>query len=572
MGVAPATFTSGGLQSQHYLPGAYSRISFLKGTGGLVSAANAVIFGDCRGGEPNIIHWFGSPAIAEEILRSGPLLDAVKHAFKVGGGLVPQQIGALRVNPGIRATREFKNSSDNMIDAYGWDWGLHTNQLKSKLEAGTINGKKLTLKFQNNDDEIVDDIYRESFEIEYTGAGSAATMTISLTQLTTTCTGAPTDDLTIAFASFPTIEDIVNYINDQTGYTCTILTPVPAQKSEHLDSITAQDIKTSAYTAQSTLQAIIDTLNVSPWIDEALLDSGATSRLIPDNDTGWVYFGEAVDGSYTSTEWGVSLTLAEQEDIQVIGSSSEDEAIHALIKTHCVSMNSVTGKAERQYVLGGALGETVAQAKTRAYNLGSEAGLLAYPGIKDYDFDNLSVVKTWSPVYYAAKILGAQVALALNEPFTFKDVDILGWEKNLTIPEAEDLIKNGVCPGIKHKSGRLICARTITTYQGDKLQMNEFSMMRESLFVSRDLREAVENSFVGKAMSNSLLGKVDGIAIGKLSQYYDLGLFNGIPPYWGYKKTIVGDRVKVEYDCNLTPPTNFVFITSHMHVYASTGG
>ena len=322
-------------------------------------------------------------------------------------------------------------------------------------------------------------------------------------------------------------------------------------------------------TAESTLQAIIDTLNNSPWISEAVLDPGATSRLIPDVDADWVYFGGAVDGTYTSSEWDSSLTLAEPEDIQIVGSSSEDAAIHAKIETHCVKMCSVLGKGERQFILGGAAGETVAQAKTRAYNLGSEVGLLAYPGVKDYDFDNPSIVKTWSPVYYAAKILGAQVVLALNEPFTYKDVDILGWEKALTIPEAEDLIKHGVCPGIKHKSGRLICARTITTYQGDMLQKNEFSMMRESLFVSRDMREAIELSFVGKAMSNSLLGKIDGIAIGKLSRYYDLGLFNGIPPYWGYKKTILGDQVKVEYDCNLTPPTNFVFITSHMHVYAS---
>ena len=570
MGVQPATFKSGGLQSQHYLPGGYSRISYLKGTGGLVSAANAVIFGDCRGAEPNVIHWFDGPTVAEEILRSGPLLDVVKHAFKIGGSLVPQQIGALRVNPGTKATREFRNSADNMIDAFAWDWGLHTNQLKSKLEAGTVNGKKLTLKFQNNDDEIIDDIYRESFEIEYTGAGSAATMTISLTQLTTSCTGAPTDDLTILFASFPTIEDLVNYINDQAGYTCTILTSVPAQNSADLDSVTAQDIKTAPYTAESTLQAIIDTLNNSPWIDEAILDSGATSRLIPDNDTGWVYFGGAIDGAYTATEWGVSLTLAESEDIQFMGSSSEDAAIHALIKAHCVSMCSVTGKAERQFILGGAAGETVAQAKTRGYNLASEFGLLAFPGCKDYDFDNPSVIKMWSPVYYAAKILGAQVVLPLNEPFTFKTVDVLEWEKALTIPETEDLIKNGVCPGIKHKSGRLICARTVTTYQGNKLQMNEFSMMRESLFVSRDMRMAIEESFVGKAMSNSLLGRVDGIAIGKLSQYYDSGLFNGIPPYWGYKKTVLGDQVKVEYDCHLTPPTNFIFITSHMHLFAST--
>jgi hypothetical protein len=567
MGVKPATFQSGGLLSQHYLSGAFSRLDFIKGTGGLVSAANAVIFGDCRGGKPNEIHWFSGPTEAENVLRDGPLLDAIRHAFRPGGGLVPQMIGGWRVNPGTRAAREFVETATNMIDALAWDYGLHSNQLKSKLEAASVSGKKLTIQFQENDAEVTDNIEKESFEIQYTGAGSASTMNITKTQLDTTCTGAATDDLVMLFSAFPTINDIVNYINDQPNYTCTIKTSIPTDPSSELDSVSAQDIKTSAYTANSDLQAIIDVLNASPWIDEATFDDTAGTRGIPDNDTAWVYFSGAIDGAYTSTEWGASLTLAEQENIQIVGSSVEDAAIHALIKAHCAAMCGVTGKSERQFILGGAAGETPAQAITRAGNLASEYGLLAFPGFKHYDFNDVTQTKTWSPAYYAAKLLGANVALALNEPATFKDVDVLGWEDVLTTIEAEQLIQGGVCPGIKHKTGRLLTGRTVTTYQGSDLQRCEFSMMREALFMARDMRIAVEDSFVGKAMSNNLLGKIDAIAYGKLSAYFEMGLVMGEPPYWGYKKEIVGDQVKIEYDCNLTPPTNFIFITGHYHVY-----
>lgn len=566
MGVKPATFQSGGLLSQHYLPGAYSRINFTKGTGGFVSAANAVIFGDCRGGKPNEIIWFNGPTEAEDILRDGPLLDAVRNAFRPGGSLVPQFIGAWRVNPGTRAAREFKESAVNMIDAYAWDHGLHTNQLKSKLEAGTVSGKKLTIQFQENEAEVVDDIEKESFEIQYTGTGSSASMNITKTQLDATIVGDG-EDLLCLFTEFTTIEDLVNYINDQTSWTCTIKTSISTDPSSELDSVSAQDVKASAYTAYSDLQAIIDVLNDSPWIDEALYDDAAATRAVPDVDTAWVYFSGAIDGAYTSSEWGASLTLAEQEDIQLIGASSEDASIHALLKTHCVAMCGVTGKAERQFIVGGAAGETVAQVLTRASNLASEFGLLAFPGFKHYDFDDTSKTKTWSPAYYAAKILGANVALALNEPATFKDVDVLEWEDVLTISEAEQLIKGGVCPGIKHKTGRLLTGRTITTYQGSDLQKVEFSMMREVLFAARDMREAIENTFIGRALSNNLLGKIDAIAYGKLSAYEESGIFMGEPPYWGYKKTIIGDQVKIEYDCYLTPPTNFIFITSNAHVY-----
>ncbi len=565
MGVQPAVFQSGGQISQHYIPGAYSRLDFVKGAGGLVSASNGVIMGDCRGGEPNKLLWFGSPAEAEEILRGGPLLDAIRLAFNPGEGLVPQRLAALRVNPGEQASRELKSSSDVMIDVTVWDWGLHGNQVKMKLEDATP-GMKLTIQFQTNKAVVEDNIEKESFEIQYSNSGTAAAMTITKTQLTTTCTDAPTDDLTVLFSTFPTIEDIVNYINDQANYSCSIKTSNPKDKSIELDSVSAQDIKTLAYIAKSDLQAIIDQLNVMPWIGKAAFHDATTSRLVPDPDTDWVYFSGGTDGAYTVDEWPTSLTALQNEDIQLGSSPVTDEAIHTLIKNHCELMNSVNGRNERQFLLGGAAGETVAQVITRAKALSSESGMLCDPNF--YAFDGEGIIQTWAPSYYACMQMAQYTCLALSEPTTNKRVNILGWATKRTDTEVEQLIKNGVCVGFQNKAGRLVTARSITTYQGSDLQRCEFSIMREALFVSRDLRVAVEETFIGKGMQNSLLGRVDAIAMGKLSQYYDMGLFNGEPPYWGYVKTVVGDQIRIEYNANLTPPTNFIFITSHMHIYA----
>ena len=566
MGVQPAVFQSGGQISQHYIPGGYSRLNFVKGAGGLVSASNGVIIGDCRGGEPNKLLWFRSPAEAKETLREGPLLDAMRLAFNPGEGLVPQRLASLRVNPGLQASRILKNGSDTMIDVPAWDWGLHTNQVKMKLEAGTTSGKKLSVQFQLNEAVVEDNVEKESFEIQYSGAGTAATMTITKTQLTTTCTGASEDDLTILFSAFPTIEDIVNYINDQANYSCTIKTSNPKDKSIELDSVSAEDIKTSAYTALSDLQAIIDQLNVMPWIGEAAFHDASTSRLVPDNDTDWVYFSGGTDGEYTADEWAVSLTALQNEDIQLVSSPVTDESIHTLIKNHCELMNSVNGRNERQFLLGGAAGETVAQVIIRAKALSSESGMLCDPDF--YAFDGEGIIQTYAPSYYACMQMAQYTCLALSEPTTNKQVNILGWATQRTDPEVEEQIKNGVCVGFKNKAGRLVTARSLTTYQGSDLQRCEFSIMREALFTSRDLRVAVEETFIGKGMQNSLLGRVDAIVMGKLSQYYDMGLFNGEPPYWGYVKTVVGDQIRLEYNGHLTPPTNFIFITSHMHVYA----
>ncbi len=567
--VKPALFQSGDFASQHFLPGAFSRINFVRGSGGLVSISNAVIMGDSRNGQPNTLLAFGNAAEAEATLKSGALLDAIRHAFKPGGGLVPQLIYAWRVNPGTQSIHNYQESSNTMIEAKAKDYGLDTNQIKTKLEAGTSSGKKITIAFKTNDDEVYDNVEKESFQIQYTGAGSPATMNITKLQIDTTITGGPGgQDLTILFASFATIEDVVNYINDQTDYTCTVLTSTPTDPSSELDSIASQDILSTTYDAHSDLQALIDALNLTSWV-EANYYTAAATRGIPDNEASWVYFTGAIDGAYTATEWGISLTAMEAKDAQLIGSSSEDAAIHALIKSHCETMNGVTGKNERQFILGGAAGETVAQASTRSVNLTSDAGMLKYPGFTHYDFNDYTKTRTWSPVYYAAKIIGMVTTLSLQEPITNKAVDVLAWEKDLTSTEAVTLIKAGVSCGITTRSGRLVNARGVNTYQGNLLQQNEFSMMRIAFIVARDLRTAIEESFVGHALTNTQLGKIDGVVIGKLSQYADAGYFTGNPQYWGYVKTVLGDQVKVEYDANLTPPTNFIFITSHLHVFVT---
>jgi len=574
MGVKPSTFQSAGKLTQHYLPGAYSRIDFVKGAGGFVSINNGVIFGDSRGGKPNEILWFGSPSDAEDVLVSGKLLDAIKHAFNPGGGMSPQKIGAWRVNPGTQSSYEYLETADPMIVLTSRVYGVHANQIKTKLEAGTTSGKKITVQYKNETEEIWDNVEKESLEIQYTGSDASALMEISLTALITETgdLGTETEDLNLLFADFPTIQDLVDFIDGQTDYSCTVKTLTPSDASTELDDVaTGTDIKTLAVTAESSLQALIDTFNISAYVT-AEFKSTATDREIPDNVTDWVFLSGAIAGAYTATEWGISLALAEEGDIQFMSTSEDDAAIHTLIKNHCVKMNAATGKNERQFLVGGAEGETIAQAETRSKALNSEYGLLAYPGMVDYDFDDYTKTKTYSSAYFACKLLGMFVALALPEPATNKDIGILKWEKELSVTEIETLIKAGVCAGMQTRAGRLTAARSVTSYQGSELQKCEFSMMREALFACKDLRTAVEESFIGKAMTNSLIGRVDAVVTAKLSQYEGLGIFTGDVPYWGYKKVIEGDTIRIDYNCYLTAPTNFIFITSHMSVYASLTG
>lgn len=574
MGVNSVAFESAGQRTEHYIPGSYSRTNYVNGEGGGTSANRAVLIGESEGGKPNTLYFFYSPSDAIDTLRGGPLLEAVLCAFSPGGDLIPQYIGAMRVNPGTQAARTLLSSATPVLSIKTADYGLHTNQVKMKLLAGTAAGsRKVMLSFAGND-YSVDNIIRPSFSIKYNGTGVAAQMAISKTGISISITEATADNLSVDFASFATIEAVVNYINDHAEYTCVAITPnASSERSDELDSVSAVDIKTVAYTANSNLQALIDTLENAPWIGSAEFITDAPSRVLPDNDSDWVYFSGGTHGACTVTEYSDTLEHLETEEVSIIGTSSTDEAVHVLIKNHCVLMSGTEGRRERMFLVGGATGETVDEVIARAKALASDTGSLAYPGFKHYGVltAEASSIKLYPPAMYAAKLIGQEVALAVNEPMTNKSVDVLAWETDLKKGDLVKLIQGGVIAGGKSQDNRFATIRTVTTYQGNELQRCERSMKRESNYMARDLRDGVAQ-YVGKPGVTSSMGAVEATFWARVADWFRQGLIvkdNKGRTAWGLVIRIVGSATFIEFHTNLTAPQNFFFITANQHYYGS---
>jgi hypothetical protein len=261
--------------------------------------------------------------------------------------------------------------------------------------------------------------------------------------------------------------------------------------------------------------------------------------------------------------------MLENEDMQIIGTPSTDESVHILIRNHCIAMCSVEGRKERMFTVGGALGESVDQAVARAKNLGTKYGSLAYPGIYAYDPLDMSKKKFSSPAMYAAKLIGQEAALALNEPSTNKSVDILAWEKDLRRGDLVTLIKAGVTAGGKSQDNRLATIRSLTTHQGDELQCCERSMMREALYMARDLRNAYLGG-IGKPGVDGAGGDAASIFWTKVNSWHRQGLIvrsDDGSLAWGLVIRRGGSATFIEYHTYLVAPNNFFFITANQHVY-----
>lgn len=570
MGVRPAIFESAGKRSEHLIPGAYSRNNTVSAASGGVSSSNGVVMGQSIGGKPNVIYWFSSVAEAADVLVSGPLLEAVAHAFNPGGGYTPQKIGAMRVNPGTQSVRSLKASAVEILSVKSWAFGVHANQLKMWLKNGTLaNSKRVDFSYKGSD-TITDNIILDSFSLIYTGLGSACSVTITKTGITTTCTGAAGDDQNISFASFATIGELVSKFNDTSVYTAILLDTSSSAVTTNLDTVSGVAIKAGVTTFRSNMYALKLALEASPYVDSVTFNDTQANRIVPDVDAGYIYFSGAVDGAYTVTEWAASLTAMETEDVQMIATHSTDNAVHTLIKNHCVAMSSVTNRRERSFLLGGAIGESVDNAIVAAKAFGTHNGSYCYPNIVTNN-PMTGVVETVSAAIFACKLLGMEASVAVNEPLTWKSVDVLAWGKTLSVTDTGKLIQGGVLAGGITDDNRIAVIRAVTTNQSDDLQLCERSMVREANYMARDLRVRM-TKMVGRPDVPTSGGSEESIFIMATKDWAGSGLIypndNG-DFYWGLSIVKNGDQTFIRYNVYLTAPKNFFFITANNYVYSS---
>lgn len=133
------------------VPGAFSAIDASQ----MVSASRGLgnvlaILGDCTGGKPNTPLYFRNGDDAKRVLRSGPLVDAIRMAFDPA--LSPDVPGAdlivaIRTDPATQSTLNLAGGSGTSITLTSLDYGVWTTSIQVKVESGSSTGKKVTVQY-----------------------------------------------------------------------------------------------------------------------------------------------------------------------------------------------------------------------------------------------------------------------------------------------------------------------------------------------------------------------------------------------------------------------------------------
>ncbi len=565
MGVTAAKFESAGVSTSHYIPGVYSRRNTV-GTGTGISAGNLCIIGTSMGGEPRVLLEVADKAEAKNLLLSGTLLEGVAHAFTGSPTYIPEKVYCMRVNAGTQSTTEFKSDEEVILKATSSDWGSHTNQIKRWLKKASDGTYTVLVSYKGNEDEVTE-IGKSSFSLLYTGEGESAECSINSTGMTLT-SSIEGEELTITWEECETLEELVSRINDSDVYSATLLDTTEGALSEELDHVSGVDITSTATTLTSNLQALIEALESISYIGSVEL--AGSSRVMPDVDTGYVYFTGGEAGTSTVSDWADAIDELERYDIQIIATPATDADIRSLILSHCEEMSTVNKKKERTCWLGTPTGTSVDNAITIAKNLNSELCSLVMTGANAAN-PITGTAEDISPGLLACKCAGIESAIGISMPLTNKTINVNSFDARYTENEMKKLIQAGITPFGENEEGELTCIRSMTTYQGSSLILNERSMIRSVLYMDRDLRKA----YFARIGSNDEPSEstILQTLTEKAKEWYASNLITRSDSgelVMNAKVSFDADKAYISFDRYIRAPNNFIFITATNQVYSST--
>ena len=574
MGVSPVNFAGRDL----FQPGYYASRKYVGLSGGGVTGSRLLIIGECKAGIPysasadhpnaeDRVNWVSNSSELNDVLRDGPAyygaLFALTPSPDVPGA---PAVGVIRVNAATKSAKTINDiDADPILDIKSADYGLFTNQIRFKISAGTTEGKKISVKFEDTTIER-DNITEKAFVLQYVGAGTACALTLDPAgNLVTTVTGGPGgENLSIDLTAYDTVGNLVAYLQTLTVYSAVLVGDGNLAPST-LDKIKAGDAVNiiTAYTVLAGLKAILEWLNNSSiYLVGAITATGTPERRLPANMTDYAFITGGTEGSTpVQQDWQDALNnVARLVDASFVGVITSNAAVHAALSSHCLELSGPGGRNERQGCVGAAAGDTKSARIAAAQAVNNP--LMGYFASKFKRYDKNGVLQVWGGYYGAAMILGMTAGNEITFSPTNKALNVISIDESYTNTDKDDYIKAGVMIASPSPLGGIRTIRAVTTSQTSTSKiLNEWSGMRASLFIVKDHRAYVE-SLIGAAGDSTNLESVRNAALLRLDYYVEQKWLVVDPQYGNayrnFTFTVDADVIKISYEGTIVLPINFI--------------
>lgn len=493
------------------------------GIGGSASSSEKILclIGQAEGGEPNTVYELRNYSQAEQVFRSGELVDAIHLAWTTNPQFTAGRILAMRIEDAEPATLT-KGGLTFKSKIYGID----SNDIQVALEENTITDSyRLKVIFDKDRIRNTYDNIGNIFKLEYTGEGEG-TYSVKKNKETGFATklilkedGEEVKTYALGDGVFEYSNDIIKDVNNTPHFEAT-LSPVGNKdiETKYLDEVEDVDIKvedgvyvTAVYgdILKQTQYDQAISVERSEGKQDAPQDVGvetgedsaqvtASSSQVPEEITAFslTNLEGGTNGTPPST-WSEKLDKFAHEGGYYIVPLSSRQSVHAEV-AHFVNSRSDAGEPMRA-IVGAGINESKEQLIGRASALvNPRVTLVANSGT----FVMEDGRKNHVPAYMVASAIGGLASgLGIGESITFKNLGINGLDQVYESSDLDQLNENGVVT-IEFVRDRLNTrfriVDDVTTYNDTRDPVkSEMAIGEENDFLSSELKILLDDNFIG---------------------------------------------------------------------------
>lgn len=530
---------------------------------------------------------------------SGQIVDAARAArtpSKTPGIQGAQQFMVWKTNSSTRASMTLDNDSAAAIMTLtSANWGESENLINVTVNLGSsANKRQITIERGDEQEELSENAEQAQINIDYIGAGTAATLDISgaslaTKSLTTTITGAASDNLSISLNG-KTMKDVVDIISANPAYTVSLSNAQSGSvtPATDLDVVAALDIDGAAKELYRNAKELEDIIN-----EESQL---ATATVIQ-NVAGWpavaakAFMSGAVKGASATADFtdGFAASLAKFVNV-ILPAISRDAAaditdgltdpasaydvdsVLAGMDTHLRLRGTIKNRKEAQG-MAGHRDSTIANSYAVAQSLGSELIQLCVQDVLVQDSD--AELRWKQPHIQAALMAGIRLGSEVGEPLTSKTLNCSGighavnTETGISAGDFDaDIdfqvaIDNGITFAEQLRSGISVVVDNTTYGKDQNFVWNRGSVIEAAHFIARSLRARGALLIGGKTVAG-LRSSIDtGMADELVKLFNDRITSKDDEAPQGYKNLLVtleGNTAKVSVHVKPIQGLDFVLI------------
>lgn len=491
------------------------------GIGGVAGSSEKILclIGQAEGGEPNTVYELRNYSQAEQVFRSGELVDAIHLAWTTNPQFTAGRILAMRIEDAEPA-----NLTKGGLTFKSKIYGVDSNDIQVALEENTITDSyRLKVIFDKDRVRNTYDNIGNIFKIEYTGDGEAkysvthSAETGFANNLVLTENGEEIKTYSLGDGVFEYTNDIIKDINNTPQFKA-LLSPFGNKdiETKYLDE--AKDISVGAEGAY--VEAIYGDILKQTKYDQAVsithageiqtpsdvsVQSGEESAEVTASSVANIptitpfeatKLSDGTNGTPPST-WSDKLNLFAHEGGYYVVPLSSRQSVHAEV-AHFVNSRSDAGEPMRA-IIGAGINESKEQLIGRASALvNPRVSLIANSGT----FVMEDRRKNHVPAYMVASaVAGLASGLGIGESVTYKNFRINSLDQVYESSELDQLNENGVI-SIEFVRDRLNTrfriVDDVTTYNDTRdLVKSEMAIGEENDFLTSELKVLLDDNFIG---------------------------------------------------------------------------